>query len=174
MPDAKSILMIVAPENFRDEEFLEPKAVFEKMGMKVTIASKGVKTAKGKLGASVEIDKDISAVNVDEYDAIIFVGGNGSSVYFEDSDALEIAKEAYENGKVIAAICIAPSILANAGILEGKNATCYSSESSNLETQGAKYTGKDVEIDGKIITSNGPKPAAKFGKAIAEAVNKGE
>ncbi len=168
--EGKSVLMIIAPVDFRDEEFLEPKSVFEQLKIKVTVASKGVKTAKGAMGATADIDKDISAVNVDEYDAVVFIGGPGASVYFEDSTALSIAKEAYEKGKVVAAICIAPSILANAGILEGKKATCFSSESSNLETQGATYTGSDVEVDGKIITASGPAAAAKFGKAVAKAL----
>jgi len=162
-----SILIILAPENFRDEEFFEPKRVLEKEGFEITIASKGVKTAKGKLGSEVEINKDLSAVNVNEYGAVVFIGGGGASVYFEDADALNIAQEAYENGKIIAAICIAPSILANAGILEGKKATCFSSEATNLEDQDAKYTGNDVEVDGKIITANGPKSAQKFGEEIA-------
>lgn len=162
-----SILIILAPENFRDEEFFEPKQVLEKEGFTITIASKGVKTAKGKLGAEVEINKDISAINVNDYGAIVFIGGNGASVYFEDAQALNIAKEAYESKKIIAAICIAPSILANAGILEGKNATCYSSQATNIEDQGAKYTGNDVQVDGKIITANGPKAAQKFGEEIA-------
>ncbi len=168
--EGKSVLMVIAPENFRDEEFLEPRGVFETLKMEVTVASKGVKTAKGAMGASVEIDKDISAVDVDEYDAIVFIGGPGASVYFDDSTVLAIAKDAYEKGKIIGAICIAPSILANAGVLEGKKATCFDSESSNLETQGAEYTGSDVEVDGKIITANGPASARKFGAAVAEAL----
>ncbi len=166
----KSVLMVIAPVDFRDEEFLEPKAVFEQLNMNITVSSKGVKTAKGKLGASAEIDKDISAVHASDYDAVVFVGGPGASVYFEDSLALDLAKEAYESEKIVAAICIAPSILANAGILEGKKATSFSSESSNLEAQGAKYTGTDVEIDGKIITAKGPAAARKFGMAVADAV----
>jgi protease I len=122
------------------------------------------------MGATAEIDKDISAVDVDEYDAVVFIGGQGASVYFDDSTALAIAKDAYEKGKVVGAICIAPSILANAGVLEGKKATCFNSESSNLETQGAEYTGSDVEIDGNVITANGPAAARKFGAAVAEAL----
>lgn len=166
----KSILMIIAPEGFRDEEFLEPKKIFEKNNIKVTVASKGVKTAKGKLGAEAKIDKDITAVALDDYGALVFVGGPGASVYFEDDTVLEMAKEAYDDGKVIAAICIAPSILANAGILSGKKATCFNSESSNLEDQGAKYTGTAVEIDENIITANGPGAAKTFGEEIVKAI----
>jgi protease I len=168
--EGKSVLMVIAPEGFRDEEFFEPKSVFKQLKIDVTVASKGVKTAKGKLGGSAEVDKDISAVEADDYDAVVFIGGPGTSVYFEDSTALNLAKEAYESEKVVAAICIAPSILANAGILHEKKATCFSSESSNLQEQGAEYTGSDVEIDGKIITANGPAAAKKFALEIAKAL----
>jgi len=170
----KSILMIIAPVDFRDEEFLEPKEVFKEQGFNVTVASKGVKQAKGKLGAIADVDKDISAVTVDDYDAVVFVGGPGTKVYFEDSDALSIAKEAYEKDKVVGAICIAPSILGNAGVLEAKKATCFSSEATTLEDQGAEYTGKDVEVDGKIITANGPAAAVRFATEIVEALKRGE
>ena len=170
----KSILMIIAPEGFRDEEFLEPMEVFEEQKIHVTVASKGVKEAKGKLGAVVHVDKDISAVTVDEYAAVVFVGGPGAKSYFDDTDALSIAKEAYEKDKIVAAICIAPSILANAGVLEAKKATAFHTQSKNLEDSGADYTGADVEIDGKIITANGPASSVRFAAEIVEAIRNGE
>jgi protease I len=167
----KKVLMVIAPTNFRDEEFLRPKEILEKAKVNVTIASKGVKTAKGMLGSSVSVDIDLSQVNVKDYDAIVFVGGTGAEVYFNDSKALKIAKEAYDQGKVVAAICIAPSILANAGILEGKKATAFPSEASNLEANGAIYTGEAVTIDGRIITAKGPEAASQFGNAIAKTLS---
>jgi protease I len=172
MPDlsGKKVLMIVAPRNFRDEELLRPKEILEKAKANITIASKEVKVARGMLGASVNIDLDISGVEVENYDAIVFVGGTGAEIYFNDSTALGIAKEAYSQNKVVAAICIAPSILANAGILEGKRATAFPSEASNLEANGARYTGEAVTIDGRIITAKGPEAAIQFGNAIAKAL----
>lgn len=164
----KSILMIIAPYNFRDEELLRPKEIFENSNAQVTIASKDVTTAKGMLGATVDVDKDISDINVADYDAIIFVGGTGASQYFDDSTAQSIAKDAYNQGKLVGAICIAPSILANAGILEGKRATAFSSEADNLRNKGAEYTGEAVTHDGKIITGIGPEAAADFGRTIVE------
>ncbi len=162
------VLMIVAPENFNDEEFLEPKKVFEKNRILVEVASKGVSVAKGSSGAETSVDKDISEVTVDDYDAVVFIGGQGSSIYFDDSAAHSIAKTAYDSGKVVAAICIAPSTLANAGLLEGKKATAFSSEKNNLESKGATYTGKAVTIDGKIVTANGPMAAKSFGEEIVK------
>jgi protease I len=167
---SKKVLMIVAPTNFRDEELLRPKEILEKAKANVTIASKGVKTARGMLGSSVSVDLDLAQVDVKDYDAIVFVGGTGAEIYFNDSKALKIAKEAYDQGKIVAGICIAPSILANAGILEGKRATAFPSEASNLEANGAIYTGEAVSIDGRIITAKGPEAAVQFGNAIAKAL----
>jgi len=168
--EGKNILMVIAPNNFRDEELMEPKEIFEDAGALVTIASKGTNSAKGMLGAIVTVDKDISEVKAEDYDAVVFVGGSGASVYFNNKTAQNLAIEAYESGKIVAAICIAPSTLANAGILEGKRATAFSSEKKNLENHGAVYTGKNVEADGNIITANGPDAAAEFGQAIAKSL----
>lgn len=164
----KSILMIIAPNNFRDEELLKPKEIFENSNARVTIASKGVTIARGMLGATVDVDKDISEINVADYDAIIFVGGTGASQYFDDSTVQSIAKESYNQGKIVGAICIAPSILANAGILKGKKATAFSSEADNLRNKGAEYTGESVTQDGSIITGRGPEAAVEFGRTIVE------
>jgi protease I len=80
-----------------------------------------------------------------------------------------LAKEFNKDGKVVSAICIAPSILANAGILNGKKATSFPSQRNNINAVGT-YTGTPVEVDGKIITGNGPQAAKDFGKKIAEAL----
>ena len=167
---AKKALIIVAPVNFRDEECLEPKKILENEKINVTVASKGTKTAKGSMGASLPVDIDISEVDVSEYDAVIFIGGPGATVYFNNSAAMKIARDAVVQGKVLAAICIAPSILANAGVLEGIEATAFPSEKGNLIAKGANYTGKDLSVDGNIITANGPAAARKFGTAIADAL----
>ena len=165
--------MVVAPENFRDEEFLEPKKVFENNGAKVVVASKGVQEAKGMFGTTTRVDLDIGEVNIEDYNAIVFVGGSGSSIYYNDSIALNIAREAYTKGKIIGAICIAPGILAKAGILKGKRATIWDSGDNQhinmLKENGAKYTGNNVEQDENIITANGPHAAEEFGKKIVEA-----
>jgi protease I len=114
----------------------------------------------------------LNKVDVGAYDAVVFIGGGGSAVYFNDPLALKIAKEAYAAGKVVAALCIAPTILANAGILQGKRVTCFRDEDASLRAAGAQYTGEGVTVDGNIITADGPKTAKDFGKAIAKALGK--
>ncbi len=162
----KKILMIIASQNFRDEELLIPKKLFEKEGYQVVIASSSLKPAKGMLGALVTPQILIDQVNVDDYDAIVFVGGIGAQEYFHNPVAHKIAREAVVKGKVLGAICLAPRILAEAGVLKGKKATVWQSEGKALEEKGAIYTGKPVEIDGKIVTGAGPFAAEEFAKAI--------
>lgn len=166
----KKVLLVVAPQNFRDEEFLEPKNILVGRQIKVEVASKGVGEAVGMFGAKALINKHLGEVKADDYDAVVFIGGTGASVYFDDSVALNLAKTAFEKEKIVGAICIAPSILANAGLLSGKKATAFSSESSNLAAKGAQYTGELVTVDGRIITARGPEAATKFGRKLAEAL----
>jgi len=162
----KKILMVVAPQDFRDEEYLEPRKILEESGAGVEVTSKGVSQATGMFGEKAIVNKELSEVEVADYDAVLFIGGTGSSVYFNDALAHNLAKTAFEKGKIVGAICIAPSILANAGLLQGRKATAFSSESSNLAAKGAQYTAQPVTIDGRIITASGPEAAREFGRTI--------
>ncbi|MFH1452490.1 MAG: DJ-1/PfpI family protein [Armatimonadota bacterium] len=162
----KKILMIIAKNEFRDEEYLVPKEYFEKAGIFVETASTGKGTCLGKLGASVEAQMSIDDVDTSDYDAVVFVGGYGSTVYFNNATAHRIAKDFYNSGKVTSAICIAPMILVNSGILNGKKATVYQSEAENMKNSGVNYTNAPVEVDGNIITANGPDAAASFAESI--------
>ncbi|MFH2106552.1 MAG: DJ-1/PfpI family protein [Candidatus Micrarchaeota archaeon] len=163
------VLFIVAPENFRDEELFEPKEELGKAGYQVVIASTKKGTCSGSKGGSVISSMTIGEAKVDDYAAVVFVGGNGAQIYFENKTALNIASEAVKLGKILGAICIAPIILANAGILKGKKATvCNAGFGSEMESKGAKYTGEHVTVDGKIVTANGPKASREFGRKIVE------
>lgn len=166
----KKALLIIAPQNFRDEELFHTKEELENAGVEVTVASTTTSEATGMLGGVIIPNILVSDVNAGDYDAVLFIGGTGASIYFNDSIAHGIVKNAYVEGKIIGAICIAPSTLANAGVLDGKKATAYSSERSNLESKGANFTGAGVEVDGKVITADGPGSARNFGKTIAKAL----
>ena len=166
----KNGVMIIAPENFRDEELLEPKGILTEKGAGVKLACASLETAKGMLGAEVKPDMLINDIRVENWDAIILVGGTGSSIYWEDSSVHSMLKEAVKQNKIVGAICIAPVTLANAGILSGKKATVYQSEAQKLKDKGAEYTGEGVQRDGNVITASGPPAAREFGNAIARAL----
>ncbi len=165
----RGVLMVIAKENFRDEELFVPKKMFEENGIKVTIASTVTSTVTGMRKGKVTPDVLLNDVEVEDYDAVVFVGGVGAQMYYDDETAHKIAREAAEHGKVLSAICIAPNILAKAGVLKGKNATCW--DSALLTGEGAKYRKEDVVTDGKIITANGPNAAGEFAEAIIKTLS---
>lgn len=171
----KTILMVIAPSDFRDEELFVPKEFFEKNGAEVVIASEKKGTAKGMLGGTVSVDLSVSDVVISDYDAVIFVGGSGveSHKLYEDGAYLKLATDANISGKVIGAICLGPMVPAAAGILSGKNATVFESGISHITVKGAKYTGAEVTRDGRIVTGEGPHAAEEFARTVAGALTLG-
>jgi len=173
----KKILMVIAPGKFKDDEYSKPRKIFEDEGATVTVASTSTSEAKGVGGTKVTPDKALKDVVAKDYDAVVFVGGPGAKTLFDDSDAHKVAKDAKKEGKVLAAICIAPGILAKAGVLDGKKATIWHAKADDafvkmLKDGGAKFKDKDVVTDGKIVTGNGPKASDDFAKAIVKLLKK--
>lgn len=163
----KRVLMVIAPENFRDEEYREPREVLEALGWKVEVASTSLREARGMLGMTAKPDLLLEQAEDQDYDAVVFVGGSGSSCYWDDPRAHALARRMHEAGKVVGAICIAPVTLANAGLLRGKRATCWPEVQERLRQQEALYTGNPVEVDGRIVTGSGPHAARAFGETLA-------
>ena len=108
-------------------------------------------------------------VKVKDYDALISVGGSGAPEYWDNETAHTIARETLDSAKLLAAVCIAPVTLANAGVLEGRKATLWPSEKERLRES---YTGKNVEVDESLIIADGPNSAKKFAQAIVEVLSK--
>lgn len=166
----KKVLMVIAGKDFRDEEYREPRRILEAAGAKITVASTTTKLVKGMLGMTAQPDVLVSDVKAAEYDAVLFIGGMGSTEYWDSRVAHALARDTVSSGKVLGAICFAPVTLANAGLLTGKKATVYPSESSKLQKAGANYTTDPVARDGNIITGDGPTSAEAFAKAIVTAL----
>lgn len=166
-------LFIIAPVDFRDEEYFVPKQILERGGIDV-ITSSTSEISTSKFGKQVEVDillKNITS----NYDIIIFVGGSGARSYFHNSTVLKLTKKFFDEGKFVSAICIGPAILAKSGVLKGKRSTIWTSSKNKegaeiLKDNGATYVDQDVVIDGKIITARGPEAAEAFGKKILEAL----
>jgi len=169
-PKAKRAVLIAARENFRDEELFETRRVLAAAGVETVIASTTIGAIRGMLGNIAEAAILVNQVRVDDYDAIIFIGGLGAKEYFDNPVALSIAREAAHKRKVLAAICIAPTVLANAGVLNGVRVTSFLSEQDKLVQAGAIYTGVPVERDRFIITGSGPMAAVLFGQAVADTL----
>ncbi|MFY1111628.1 MAG: DJ-1/PfpI family protein [Methanosarcinaceae archaeon] len=171
--EGKKILLVIAQEQFRDEECFVPKQLFEAVGVEVTVAAEFTETAKGMLGGTIKPDIRISEASMDDYDAIVISGGPGSRTYLWDNKKLQqLVKAAYAKGKVVSAICISPVVLARAGILEGKKSTVFKSSETlhELKKHGALHEDREVIVSGKVITGRDPNSAEAFGKAVLGAL----
>jgi protease I len=169
----KRILTVIAFERFRDEEYLVPREVFEAAGYAVTTCSTQLGTARGKLGAQVEVDLALADARAADYAAVVFVGGLGSKTLWDDAAAQQLARDFRDAGRLVCAICSAPIILARAGLLDGRSATCFEGDRDELERGGAAYTGGEVTLDGRFITGSGPAAADAFAHAIIERLGAG-
>ncbi|MBE0476502.1 MAG: DJ-1/PfpI family protein [Coriobacteriia bacterium] len=164
------VLMVIAPDQFRDEEYAVPKDILEERGARVVTGSVAPGPCRGKLGLMAMADVGLDEVDHADYDAVVFVGGAGSNVFFDDVVAHALVRAAHDSGRILGAICIAPSILAHAGILRGRRVTSFPSQREDLEAHGAVVTDAPVEVDGRIVTACGPEAAHDFGTALADAL----
>jgi len=172
---SKTIAFVIAFKDFKDEEYFIPKEIFERNGFEVKTVSWQKGIALGIGGGEAEIDLTLEELK--DFDALVFAGGNGATRYFDDEKAHEVIINAFNQGKVIAAICIGPAILALAGILKGKKATVWHNDMNKslikqLQDKGAIFEDLPVVIDGNIITANGPAAAKEFADAVARVLTK--
>jgi len=170
MLSGKNVLMVIANNKFRDEEYVEPRKALEDAGASITVASSSLNESKGMLGLTVKPDVLIGNVKEEDFDGIVFVGGGGAAEYFDSPVAHKLARSFYDRGKLTSAICIAPATLANAGVLKGKKATAFPSSEAALRNHGAIFIKQDVVSDGTIVTAVGPQAANKFGEKLVEAL----
>ena len=170
--EKKKVLLVVPSVDFRDEELFETQRVFNEAGIASVIASSKIGPLQGMLGGLAASEVVLDKVGVEDFEAVVFIGGSGTAEFFADEVVLNIARKAAAERKVIAAISTAPTILANAGVLKGVRSTGFITQQEAMRKAGAKYTGAAVEQDGLIITASDPSAALPFAQTIVSALEK--
>jgi deglycase len=165
-----SILIFLAANNFSEEEYLITKQVFLKAGRKIFITSDSSTICNGDNGMKVKDDIDFYNVNEKNFSAIVLIGGNGSKQYWDNETLWSIVKKFNASGKVVAAICSAPIILARAGLLSKIPATCWSEDKNELIKLGINYNDRSVIAEKSVITSDGPRSAEQFAETILNMI----
>lgn len=163
-------LLIVAPRGFQEEELFTTRRALEFAGVQVALASTRTGPLTGMFGGAAQADLLLNQANVDNYDAVVFIGGTGALDLVNNATAMTLARQAFARQKVLAAIGTAPGILASAGVVQGVRSTAYISEQERLVRAGALYTGNPAEKHGRIITAFGPPAALLFAEAILEGL----
>lgn len=171
----RTALIILAQQGFQDHEYEGTRKRLADASFNIVIGSKKKGECTGKFGGKVEATVALNDVKVTDYDRIAFIGGPGAAAYASDPEALNIANATVRAGIPLGAICIAPTILAKARVLDQKKATVWDdgegTQIAMLTDMGATYTGDTVTVDGLIVTGNGPEAAEEFGRAFAALGN---
>jgi len=169
----KKVLMVIAARDFQDTELSVTRQKIEEAGASVTVASTKVGTISGMLGGTASAEVLLKDVTAAPYAAVVFIGGSGTKALFDDADAHRLARNGVAEKKVVGAICIAPCILAKAGVLKDRRATVWAGKEfvDILKANGARVRKQSVVGDGKIVTGNGPKAAEKFGARIVRVLS---
>ena len=166
------IAIVIAHKGFRDEELSKPLKYFRDEGLSVDTASTALSPAEGMLGMRVDPDLIIEEIKLEDYKALVIIGGIGATELWNSGALAYKLKQADRNKQVIGAIGLAPIALAKAGILKDRRATVWPEESGRLIKYGVEYVFADVVADGNIITASGPGEALQFGRKIVEAIRR--
>lgn len=170
-PATSNVLIVLPQSRFKDEELKTLQAPLTRRKVPMKIAAPVKKEVYGMSNTRVRPDLSFDEVEVSEYEAVVFIGGMGVRELWDDERAHAIARAAFEGGRILAAISTAPVILARAGLLEGREATVYFSETKMLTEKGATYTGAPVSVSDNIVTVKGPEAVEKFGLGLIKMLS---
>ena len=157
---------ILFAEGLEEVEGLTVVDLLRRAGIQCDLVSlDGNSTVQGSHGIAVGADRAFSGTDFDSYDGVILPGGMpGTTRLKDDPRVAELLRRFFESGRLTAAICAAPTVLAKAGLLEGRTAVCYPGMEDGLT--GATVGSHTVERDGTVLTSRGMGTAMDFGLAL--------
>lgn len=165
----KQAVMLFAT-GYEEVEALMTVDLLRRGGVDVKMASiTDEMTVCGSHDIRIEMDTTLANADMEQMDAVIIPGGKaGTDRLGEDAVVCQTLKDAFRAGKVVAAICAAPSVLGACGILEGKRATCYPGFEGKLA--GAEFVDQMAVVDGNVVTSRGLGTSMEFGFALLEVL----
>jgi len=158
---------------YEDQELWYPLYRMREAGAEVRVVGPRKGIFDSKHGYPVKADCGADEVRAEEFDAVIIPGGYAPDHMRRNKAMVALVRDAVEQGKVVAAICHAGWMLASAGVLKGRKATCYFAIRDDLVNAGAEYLDQEVVRDGNLITSRFPDDLPAFCRAIIAALTRG-
>jgi len=160
---SKRVLCLLV-QGFEEIETVTPVDLLRRAGVEVVLAGLTELSVSGRNGITLQANALLEKISTSDFDLLFIPGGPGVGELLKDGRAAELAQEFTTAGKTVAAICAAPLILDDAGLLDGKKFTAHSSVHKELP---GVLTDR-VVVDGDLITSRGAGTALDFGLALVE------
>jgi protease I len=170
-PLSKRVAMLVEDE-FEDRELTGPLEALRAAGITVVVVGPSAgATYRGKRGeAIVTAELSAGAAKIRDFDGVIIPGGHAPDKMRMRHAMVDLARDAMEAGKPVAAICHGPQVLISANVLRGRTLTCWPSIAIDVKNAGGLYVDKPVVEDGNLITSRKPDDVPVFTGAIIRAL----
>ena len=169
---------ILTENGFEEIELTSPKKVLEEAGAIVHIVSPQKEKVKAwdhdHWSIELPVDVNLSDANPEDYDALLIPGGviNPDKMRL-NKDCIAFAQHFLEQGKPIAAICHAPQLLIETGMISTRKLTSYPSIKTDLMNAGAYWEDKEVVVDNGLVTSRSPDDLEAFNKKMVEEISEG-
>ncbi len=171
-------IAILAANGFEQTELEIPRDRLKKAGATVDVVSLAAGEIKGwdkkDWGRPVKVDKTLDQVSAAEYDAVVLPGGQiNPDLLRVEPKALAFIKDTFDAKKIVAAVCHAPWLLIETGIVKGRKVTSYKSIKTDIMNAGGKWEDSEVVVDNGVITSRNPGDLEAFSAKIIEEVKEG-
>lgn len=163
-------IAILAEDLYEDLELWYPALRFREAGAEVTLVGGGKNMYMSKHDYPVQVDTRAEDVRAADFDAVIIPGGYAPDYMRRHPAMITLVREAYQQERVVAAICHAAWMLVSAGIVRGKRLTCFASVKDDVINAGGHYEDQEVVRDGTLITSRMPEDLPAFCSTILESL----
>jgi protease I len=170
---------IVAADMVERVELIEPRRALQEAGAETELIS--LKPGKIKTfnhfdpAEPEQVDKAVEEVDASDYDALMIPGGVGNPDQLRgDENMVAFVRDFFEQGKPVAAICHAPWVLIDAGVVRGRTMTSWPTVGTDLRNAGATWVDKEVVVDGGLVTSRKPDDIPAFNKKMLEEFAEGK
>jgi protease I len=175
---SNKMVAILTEEGFEQVELTSPLEALKNAGAQVDVISP--KSGKIKAwnhtdwGIEIDVDKELSTISPDDYDALVLPGGvMNPDKLRQNKEAVAFVSAFLDEGKPVAAICHGPQVLIETGMISGRNMTSYPSLQTDLKNAGVNWTDDEVVVDKGLVTSRTPDDLPAFNKKMIEEIAEG-
>jgi protease I len=167
-------IAILVEDEFEDRELTGPRDALSAAGASITIVgpARGAQYAGKKGEALVTSDLAAGSARMADFDALVIPGGHAPDRMRMRHAMVDLARDAMDANKPVAAICHGPQLLISANALRGRTLTCWPSIAIDVKNAGGLYVDKPVVEDGNLITSRKPDDVPMFSEALIRALSK--